>query len=732
MPKLPDASNLSGVNVGAPRSLVDIPVPDYAGAANAVARGVADLGQGVSTFVDERRKRFAAQERFNTKMGLLKAEEAYAEKVRDLDPLDPDYVEKKKAVRRETFAPVLSTVKDPENRQRFEEETLTDYTNIGIRAADEHKVARTAKTKIDVQTYADAQIKRLVDEGADPEKARASVLQMIQDAGLDALTSLELEKQLLEPFDEVAAETKANRLLTGGSGSSTDKAAAILRNFEGFRATPYWDVNADRVGYGSDTITRADGSVVRVTKGMRVSREDAERDLKRRVAEFQTAAARDTGEAWNDLSPDQQAALTSVAYNYGSLPKRVVRAIQTGDANAIADAVESLSDHNGGVNRKRREAEAAIIRGGASIPASWNERPKLDAVLLELENDPAYLRLGVDQREKVRSSVVSRYEKQNKEAEKAAKIELTRSTVEQAVQDFEDRNAAAAYIKKTITDPETREDALAMLNTEYNRIDENKRLEEKQRFDEVYDAVANAVDSGDMTGALQAIPADLPGEQKIQLRKLITDGRAASDDLDTYNKILALKLGTPEEQAQFRDMSLKPFIGKLKPSTIEALQKDQEALKKKVSETGKAPTFETAAAALDQRMRELGIDTGAKAQPGDLQTARAIRRLMAENTQAAIDRAGRDLTPLEVEKVMDETFMQFRGKVAGWFSTSEETMQLPDVVNKYAAEEERLGMSPGSLINEAIADFQTADPTFIVTGEALNEWLKRKIDGAAQ
>ena len=394
--------------------------------------------------------------------------------------------------------------------------------------------------------------------------------------------------------------------------------------------------------------------------------------------------------------------------------------------------MESLSDHNGGVNRKRREAEAAIIRGGASIPASWNERPKLDAVLLELENDPAYLRLGVDQREKVRSSVVSRYEKQNKEAEKAAKIELTRSTVEQAVQDFEDRNAAAAYIKKTITDPETREDALAMLNTEYNRIDENKRLEEKQRFDEVYDAVVNAVDSGDMTGALQAIPADLPGEQKIQLRKLITDGRAASDDLDTYNKILALKLGTPEEQAQFRDMSLKPFIGKLKPSTIEALQKDQEALKKKVSETGKAPTFETAAAALDQRMRELGIDTGAKAQPGDLQTARAIRRLMAENTQAAIDRAGRDLTPLEVEKVMDETFMQFRGKVAGWFSTSEETMQLPDVVNKYAAEEERLGMSPGSLINEAIADFQTADPTFIVTGEALNEWLKRKIDGAAQ
>ena len=34
----------------------------------------------------------------------------------------------------------------------------------------------------------------------------------------------------------------------------------LIKRFEGFRTTPYWDVNAYRTGYGSDTVTLADGS----------------------------------------------------------------------------------------------------------------------------------------------------------------------------------------------------------------------------------------------------------------------------------------------------------------------------------------------------------------------------------------------------------------------------------------------------------------------------------------
>ena len=744
MPKLPDASNLSGVNVGAPRSLVDIPVPDYAGAANAVARGVADLGQGVSTFVDERRKRGAAQERFNTKIGLLKAEEAYAERVRDLDPLDPDYVEKKKAVRRETFAPVLSTVKDPENRQRFEEETLTDYTNIGIRAADEQRSAFGKKAEIEISDYADG-IRKKIRSGEYKGDALEDLRETIEDNQF--LTTLEKEtlfKELGKGVDADLIEVEYENVTTKGVSLTREVQAAIsaVENTEG---VPSWlggylaRLATIESGGGRNMYNPENPGVVGVWQFTSGTARQVGLDPSDRidVAKSTAAVVRLTAE---------NASVLRNALGREPTPGELYLAHQQGAGGAVkilsnpnARAVDVLGRKQVELNLpKSMRGQTNNITAGqfAQLWTGKFERTggRIDEteVLSIVEQSPAYLRMTPEEQDKVKSNILTRTDKINKEAEKAAKIELSRSSVDFAVTNFEDRNAAAAYIKKTITDPDTREDALAMLNTEYNRIDENKRMEEKQRFDEVYDAVVNAVDSGDMTGALEAIPADLPGEEKIKLRKLITDGRAASDDPDTYNKILALKLGTPQERAQFADLDLRPYIGQLKPSTIEALSKDQEAMKKTITQTGKAPTFETAAAALDQRMRELGIDISAKAQPGDLQTARAIRRLMAENTQAAIDRAGRDLTPLEVEKVMDETFMQFRGKVAGWFSTSEETMQLPDVVNKYAAEEERLGMSPGSLINEAIADFQTADPTFIVTGEALNEWLKRKIDGAAQ
>jgi|GEM_PF-2607865 len=146
----------------------------------------------------------------------------------------------------------------------------------------------------------------------------------------------------------------------GGDGMS------YLRRFEGFRSDPYWDVNAHRVGYGSDTITREDGSVVRVQPGMTVSKADAERDLQRRVnTEFVPGIVRDVGaDKWNGLSASARAALTSVAYNYGRLPFSVANAVASGNADQIASAVEGLRNHNNSVNFGRRMQEAAAIRNG--------------------------------------------------------------------------------------------------------------------------------------------------------------------------------------------------------------------------------------------------------------------------------------------------------------------------------------------------------------------------------
>lgn len=203
------------------------------------------------------------------------------------------------------------------------------------------------------------------------------------------------------PSDEMSVESITPRgsfsqkAIAGGQdkpvteASSTRKAEAenfqgdalsLLRDFEGFRESPYWDVNAYRVGYGSDTITRPDGTVVQVEEGMTVTREDAERDLARRAQEFATIAKRQVGsDVWTSMPTNVTAALTSIAYNYGSLPERILDAARSGDTEALADAVEGLAEDNNGVNRDRRMREAAIIRGEPTPPTAaplFTNRPQ--------------------------------------------------------------------------------------------------------------------------------------------------------------------------------------------------------------------------------------------------------------------------------------------------------------------------------------------------------------------
>ena len=66
---------------------------------------------------------------------------------------------------------------------------------------------------------------------------------------------------------------------------------------------------------------------------------------------------------WDKLPPNAQAALTSYAYNYGSLTKDVIRAAQTGNMNELAAAVRNRQTNNNGINAKRRNQEADYILG---------------------------------------------------------------------------------------------------------------------------------------------------------------------------------------------------------------------------------------------------------------------------------------------------------------------------------------------------------------------------------
>jgi GH24 family phage-related lysozyme (muramidase) len=179
----------------------------------------------------------------------------------------------------------------------------------------------------------------------------------------------------------------------GGDGDApsldNNPTLRLISKFEGFREKPYYDVNALRAGFGSDTVTMPDGTVRRVDADTRVSMDDAKRDLARRTNEFQSHIRGAVGDdAWSNLDPNSQAALTSVTYNYGRLPKSVVEAAQSGDKKSIAAAVNALGVHNEGVNARRRSEEASLIDPEGKY-AAMSGAPRPPGVVGRSERTPS-------------------------------------------------------------------------------------------------------------------------------------------------------------------------------------------------------------------------------------------------------------------------------------------------------------------------------------------------------
>jgi GH24 family phage-related lysozyme (muramidase)/LysM repeat protein len=163
------------------------------------------------------------------------------------------------------------------------------------------------------------------------------------------------------------SKTGSSPANAGGAKDTTAIAMKILKDFEGFQTAPTWDVNALRLGYGSDTKTNADGSVETVKQNTRVNREDADRDLARHVEAFKAKTETQVGkDKWQALPSQAQAALTSFAYNYGSLTDGVLKAAKTCDTNKIASAVAECASHDNGINSRRRNREAELIRSSGS------------------------------------------------------------------------------------------------------------------------------------------------------------------------------------------------------------------------------------------------------------------------------------------------------------------------------------------------------------------------------
>lgn len=201
--------------------------------------------------------------------------------------------------------------------------------------------------------------------GGDPariEEYRASLAKVIDESDLSVIEKQKLKWDTSVGIEGVVYKQAYKAQLSGAGGG----VKSLIRHEEGFRSEPYWDTNAWRIGYGSDTVTRADGTHVKVQPGMRVTREEAELDLDYRLNEVEGARPREQvgDRAWGALSPAAQAALRSVAYNYGSLPPVLVNTIKSGaSADEIANVVAGLD-----ANPDRRKREAAMIRRGGGAP----------------------------------------------------------------------------------------------------------------------------------------------------------------------------------------------------------------------------------------------------------------------------------------------------------------------------------------------------------------------------
>lgn len=211
--------------------------------------------------------------------------------------------------------------------------------------------------------------------------------------------AIDKTSELLRQYKAVQDQLNAQPLgvlspVTSGGGQflnsdgnplqQSSKAAQLIRDKEKFSSNAYWDVNAYRAGYGSDTTTDANGMVQRVTAQTVTTIADAERDLTRRLGEFQSGIKQAIGpETWQQLNEAQQAALTSIAYNYGSLPKSIVAAIEKGGGpEVVAQAIQRLAGDNGGINAGRRMDEAQLYMGGA-VPAATEAKARETAAVRE-------------------------------------------------------------------------------------------------------------------------------------------------------------------------------------------------------------------------------------------------------------------------------------------------------------------------------------------------------------
>jgi len=135
-----------------------------------------------------------------------------------------------------------------------------------------------------------------------------------------------------------------------------DQAAALVKRFEEFRATRYWDVNGWAIGYG----THMENPPVRI------SREEAEKLMRQHLESLHSRLRR---EIKGDLKPHQWAAILSWAYNVGvgnALRSKLLRYVKEGKLDLASQQFDRWVYVKGQIQPglvRRRAIERAVFEG---------------------------------------------------------------------------------------------------------------------------------------------------------------------------------------------------------------------------------------------------------------------------------------------------------------------------------------------------------------------------------
>ena len=342
---------------------------------------------------------------------------------------------------------LLQAIKDiyaqADKEQRAFLDNLVAQTGAALNAATRQIETEKQARQSLIQTYdaSTQELAKLADQMETAERERAKAV----SAGLKEEVSMwdRIIDKIREALRETrAAAAEADKMMDRGlfftgpyqappdsRGSAFTTTREMISRFEGgYQPDPYWDVNKYRAGYGSETYVTADGVTKAVVAGVRVSKEDADRDLDQRILRYFEEQRNVVGPAWISFTDNQKAALASIQHNYGSIPDRLKPALSTGDAQTIATAIAGLAmdytrteKRDGSpVNYNRRMQEAAAF-GDTSAQAGRNadENQRLQQDIRERERK---LELAKQYGEQLAANLLTEQQTAQLEAQRAQAI----------------------------------------------------------------------------------------------------------------------------------------------------------------------------------------------------------------------------------------------------------------------------------------------------------------------